>query len=223
MTVDKNPEKINKMFNKIAYKYDFINNVMSLNTQHKIKQKSIELLNINSGDNILDLCCGTGDLAILAKKDQPQCQIIGVDFSEKMLEIAKRKSNEIQFLQADATNLPFEDNFFDIITMGFGLRNIQNTEKAIIEVYRVLKPNGKFLHLDFGKKNILSKIYDIFVSFISRFFTNNKFAYSYLIESKKVFPTPDELVKDFESKGFQLEKRKDFLLGIISVQILKKL
>lgn len=222
MTPDKTPEKIKKMFDKIAFKYDFINNIMSLNTQYKIKQKCIELLNINTGNNILDLCCGTGDLAILAKKDQPQCHITGVDFSEKMLEIAKRKSDKIHFLQADATNLPFEDNTFDIVTMGFGLRNIQNAEKAIEEVQRVLKPNGKFLHLDFGEKNILSKIYDFFVPLMSKTFTNNELAYSYLIESKKIFPTPKELIKDFENKGFKLNKRKDFLFGVISTQIVSK-
>lgn len=223
MTPDKTPEKIKKMFDKIAFKYDFINNIMSLNTQYKIKQKCIELLNINTGNNILDLCCGTGDLAILANKIQPQCHITGVDFSEKMLEIAKRKSDKIHFLQADATNLPFEDNTFDIVTMGFGLRNIQNAEKTIEEVQRVLKPDGKFLHLDFGEKNILSKIYDFFVPLISKTFTNNELAYSYLIESKKIFPTPKELIKDFENKGFKLNKRKDFLFGVISAQIMSKI
>ena len=222
MKPDKTPEKINKMFNEIAGKYDCINDAMSFGMHYKIKSECIKLLGINFGDNVLDLCCGTGDLAILINKYQPKCHITGVDFSEKMLEIARQKSDKIHFMQADSTNLPFEDNTFDIITIGFGLRNIQNAEKAIEEIYRILKPNVRFLHLDFGKRNIFSKIYDLLIPIMTRFLTNNNLAYEYLIESKKIFPTPKELVKDFESKGFKLLKMKSFAFGVISAQIMQK-
>lgn len=223
MSLDKTPEKIHTMFNMISDKYDFINNLMSFGTQSIIKKNCIKLLNPNPQDKILDLCTGTGDLARMIKNIQPKAIVTGVDFSEKMLEIAKNKGGNINYIQKDITNLPFLDNEFDIATMGFGLRNIQNAEKAIEEIYRVLKPGGKFLHLDFGEKNIFSKIFDKIVPILIKPFCDNIFAYNYLIKSKQEFLSPDDLIKDFESKGFKLVKRKDYCFGVISCQILKKI
>lgn len=216
------PEKIQNMFNKIAQKYDFINKVMSLGTQDYVKKSSINALKINKHYNVLDLCCGTGDLARVIKKIEPETIVVGVDFSQNMLDIAKSKSSNIQFIHADATKLPFEDNSFDIVTMGFGLRNIPNAEKAVEEIYRVLKPNGQFLHLDFGEKNVFSKVFDKIAITFSKLFTKNHSAYEYLIKSKSMFPTPKELIKDFESKKFQFQKRIDFVMGVISCQIMTK-
>lgn len=222
MTPDKSSETIHTMFNMIAKKYDLINQVMSFGTHLVVKSSCIKNLDIKPHDNVLDLCCGTGDLASIIKKTQPKACVTGIDFSEKMLEIAKDKHPNIRFFQSDATNLPFEDNTFDIVTMGFGLRNIQNAEKAVEEVYRILKPKGKFLHLDFGEKNIISKIYDKITPLIVSRFTDNASAYSYLIKSRQTFPIPSELIKDFESKGFKLYKREDYLFGVISSQIMVK-
>lgn len=222
--LDKTPETIHKMFNLVSSKYDFVNNAMSFGTHNYVKYFCIKSLNIKPYSNILDLCCGTGDLAGLAKKIQPLANVTGIDFSEKMLEIAKEKyqGKQIQFFQGDVTNLPYDDNSIDIITMGFGLRNICNAEKAVQEVYRVLKPNGSFLHIDFGKKNIASKIYDILTPVLIRFLTDNAEAYSYLIKSKEMFPEPEDLIKDFESKGFKLKQRRDYLFSVISSQIMTK-
>lgn len=218
----KTPEAIHTMFNMIAKRYDMINNIMSFGTHLGVKSACIKSLDIKPHDNVLDLCCGTGDLAGLIKKIQPQACVTGIDFSENMLDIAKDKHPNVQFFQGDATSLPYEDNTFDIVTMGFGLRNIQNAEKAVEEVYRILKPNGKFLHLDFGEKNLISKIYDKLTPLIVSRFTDNAPAYSYLIKSRQIFPVPPELIKDFESKGFKLYKRKDYLFGVISSQIMIK-
>lgn len=222
MTTDKNPTIIKEMFNKISLKYDQINNIMSFGTHKYIKYDCVKNLEIKPHDNILDLCCGTGDITGIIKKIYPNCCIIGVDFSENMIKIAESKNKNIRFFQGDATNLPYGDNSFDIVTMSFGLRNIQNAEKAIEEIYRILKPNGQFLHLDFGEKNFLSKIYDKLTPFLVRFFTNNTLPYSYLIQSKQEFLTPKDLIKDFENKGFRFHKRKDYLFGVISSQIMKK-
>lgn len=222
VTIMKSPKAIHTMFNMIAKRYDMINNIMSFGTQLGIKSSCIKSLNIRPHANVLDLCCGTGDLAGLVKKFQPDACVTGIDFSENMLDIAKDKHPNVRFLQGDATSLPYEDNTFDIVTMGFGLRNIQNAEKAVEEVYRILKPNGKFLHLDFGEKNLISKVYDKITPLIVSRFTDNAPAYSYLIKSRQIFPTPSELIKDFESKGFKLCKRKDYLFGVISSQIMTK-
>lgn len=222
MTLDKTPDSIHTMFNMIANKYDFVNNAMSFGTQNYVKYSAIKMLNINPHDNVIDLCCGTGNLSGIIKKLSPHACVTGIDFSEKMLSIAKTKHPDICFMQGDVTNLPYEDNFFDFAVMGFGLRNILNAEKAVEEVYRILKPNGKFLHLDFGRKNFASKIYDIMTPLLIRLFTENAQAYSYLIKSKQEFPPPEDLIKDFESKGFKLVERKDFLCGVISAQVLVK-
>lgn len=187
MTLDKRPETIQTMFNMISEKYDFMNNVISFGFQNFVKTDSIKMLNIKPHENILDLCCGTGDLTKIIKNYYPKAFVTGLDFSDKMIEIAKNKVLNAKFIQADATNLPFPDNTFDAVTMGFGLRNIQNAEKAIEEIYRVLRPNGRFLHLDFGEKNFLSKIYDKTILSIIGLFTDNTFAYKYLINSKKTF------------------------------------
>lgn len=223
MTFDKSPQTIQTMFNMIAKKYDFINNVMSFGTQLHIKSECVKNLDIKPHDNILDLCCGTGDLAGIIKKSHPNVCVTGIDFSDKMLDIAKKKYPQVEFLQGDATSLPYENNTFDIITMGFGLRNIQNAEKAIEEIHRILKPNGQFLHLDFGEKNLVSKIYDKITPLLVSGLTDNAPAYSYLIKSRQIFPIPSELIKDFERKGFKLKTRKDSLGSVVSFQILTKL
>lgn len=228
MKIDKSPETIHKMFNSIAQRYDFLNNLMSFGTHNYVKYMSIKNLVIKPHDSVLDLCCGTGDLARLIKKIQPEAHVTGIDFSEKMLEIAvsknsaKEQCRQIKYIQGDVTDLPYEDNTFDFVTMGFGLRNIANAEKAVEEAYRVLRPNGSFLHLDFGKKNLLSKIYDKTTPLLIRLASGNSIPYSYLINSKKIFPLPEELIKDFESKGFKFKKREDYLLGVISAQIMTK-
>lgn len=222
MTLDKTPASIRTMFNMIANKYDFVNNVMSFGTQNHVKNRAIKMLDIKPHDNVIDLCCGTGDLSGIIKKTSPHACITGIDFSERMLFVAKEKYTDICFMQGDVTNLPYADNSFDFAVMGFGLRNILNAEKAVEEVYRILKPNGKFLHLDFGRKNFASRVYDKMTPLLIKLFTENTQAYSYLIKSKQEFPTPKDLIKDFESKGFKLVKRKDFLCGVISAQVLEK-
>lgn len=222
MTLDKTPETIRTMFNMLADKYDFVNNAMSFGTQNYVKNQSIKLLEIPHHAKVIDLCCGTGDLSKIVKKQVPTALVTGIDFSDRMISIAKTRVQEVEFLQGDVTNLPYSDESFDFAIMGFGLRNILNAEKAIEEVYRILKSGGYFLHLDFGKKNFASKIYDLLTPILIRLFTENREAYSYLIKSKQEFPTPDDLIKDFESKGFKFVQRKDFLCGVISVQVLQK-
>lgn len=224
ISINKNPETIHIMFNMVSRKYDLMNNIMSLGTHNYIKYKSIKNLGIKPNSNVIDLCCGTGDLARLAKQISPDANVIGIDFSEEMLKIAKNKKSKgkIQYLQGDVTNLPYEDNSFDIVTMGFGLRNILNAEKAIEEVYRILKPNGLFLHLDFGKNNSLGKFYDSITPILGKIFTEQNSPYQYLIKSKQNFPSPEDLITDFKSKGFKFKRRDDFLWGIISAQIMYK-
>lgn len=223
MTISKNPQKIKEMFNSIADRYDFNNNLISLGMHKLIKAQSIKNLDINSNAKILDVCCGTGDFIEIIHKNCSDIKITGVDFSDKMLAIAAKKTPYAELVHGDCTGLPFSDESFDIVTAGFGLRNIEDYRSALSEIYRVLKKDGQFLHLDFGQKNLPSKIFDIMVLPLIKIFYGKKMPYQYLLRSKEEFFTPEKLIEMFENHGFILKCRKDFLFGVISMQIMKKL
>lgn len=224
MNFSKSPHLIQKMFDSIAERYDFNNNLISLGLHKKIKELAIKKLKLNENSKILDLCTGTGDIAFFLKRKYPDASVIGIDFSSEMLKIAKQKNNsDINFQKADCTNLPFDDNSFDLCTISFGLRNIENQGSALKEIYRVLKKDGIFMHIDFGKSsNFADKIFDLLVPSMVKIFYKNSIPYDYLLESKKTFKSPDELIKTFENHGFKFERRHDFLFGVISSQIMKK-
>lgn len=222
MICDKNPQKIKKMFNEIAPYYDLMNNKISLNTHYLIKMLAIKKLNIKPNSLTLDICCGTGDFSRIINKLYPKTKVIGLDISENMLQIAKSKNPQMVFIQGDCTSLAFKNNEFDYITIGFGLRNIENRTLALSEIYRTLKPEGLFLHLDFGTHNLLSKIFDSIVPLMVKITGKKNEHYKYLLDSKKDFPAPKELMKEFENQGFKFVKRYDYMFGIISAQIMKK-
>lgn len=210
------------LFNKISQKYDFMNNIISFGMHKIVKLSAIKALKIEPNSKVLDLCCGSGDLGRIIKKIQPSCDVIGVDFSSKMLEIARLKNPNITYWEMDATDLPFEKNSFDYIVMGFGLRNIPEKNKALEQIHRILKTNGKFLHLDFGDKNIFSKIYDNIILFLARIFLKNIKEYKYLVLSKNNFLSPDELIELFKFNRLECIKQKKLCFNIISFQIMQK-
>lgn len=222
MTISKAPANIQNLFNQIAVRYDFMNNLISLGLHRAVKKSAIGLLDIKPHSRILDACCGTGDIAEMIKKAEPKAEVAGLDFSENMLIFAKKRVKSVKFFQGDITNTDFPSESFDIVTMSFGLRNIQNPEKALYEINRILKSGGEFLHLDFGNKNILSGIFDIEAPIFAKFFAKDTEPYKYLIKSKEMFPSPDELILDFEKCGFKFKKRKDFLFGALSAQVMEK-
>lgn len=217
--MDKTPQKIKEMFDKIAKVYDFNNSLMSLGQHVKIKKKAVKYLNAKNS-KVLDLCTGTGDIAGFMDKS---CEVIGLDFSKNMLDIAKKKYPWVNFIEGDCTNLPFEDNSFDVITISFGLRNIENYNKALDEIYRVLKPNGFFMHLDFGKKNLLGDIlFDLLIPHLVKIFYKENLPYEYLVKSKKLFFNENALVDLFAQHKLQLKEKHTMLFGGASCQICKK-
>ncbi len=223
MACDKNPEKIQKMFDEISRHYDLGNNIISFGTHYIIKYLAIKELDIQPRSMVLDLCCGTGDFTKAINKIYPRAKVIGLDFSKEMINLAKVKNPKGAFIQADCTNLPFGNKDFQYITMGFGLRNIENRAKTLSEISRVLNSGGKYLHLDFGNHNKLSFIFNFFVQILSKIFGKNTQHYQYLLDSKNEFPEPNELIKEFEHYGFKLVKRCDYLFGTISAQIMEKI
>ena len=221
----KNPETIKILFNNLAKRYDFFNRVISLGMQTRVKKKSLKLLNIEDGSNVLDICTGTGDLAFFINKINPNLNITGIDFSEKMLEIARNKQkdyqNNMKFFLADGRELPFEDDTFDIVTIGFGLRNIENYERVISEIHRVLKPKGQILNLDFScDKSFANSVFDLLTSLFTSF-TSKKSSFKYLIESKKEFLSSTDLINLFRRKGFIFLKRKYFAFEVISAEVFR--
>lgn len=217
--MDKTPQKIKEMFNQIAEKYDFNNNLISFGLHNFVKESAISKINFHG--KCLDLCTGTGDIAYLLHKKN--CEVIGLDFSENMLNIAKNKYPDIEFIEGDCTDLPFEENTFDAITISFGLRNVENYNKALDEIYRVLKPDGIVFHLDFCKNNLFANvIYDFIIPKLVKIFYGNNLPYKYLVQSKKDFFDNKNLKKIFEQHKFKHEKTQTYLLGTIASIVCKK-
>ena len=214
---------IRKMFDKISSNYDFINNLISFGTHRIVKKYVITKLNIKPNSKVLDLCCGSGDLGEIIKQIQPSCDVIGVDFSPQMIEIARKRNQNITYWEADATMLPFEKNSFDYVVMGFGLRNIEKKNKALDEIHRILKTNGSFLHLDFAKTNRISRLYDSIILLLSKLFIKDTKPLKYLVMSKNRFLSDAELIELFTFNKLKCVNQKSLCLGIISFQISEKL
>ncbi len=223
MECDKNPQKIKQIFDNISAYYDKMNNFISLGMHYQIKKNALKLLNIKPYKMVLDICCGSGDFTKIISQIQPKARTIGLDNSKNMLKIAKSKNPKCSFILADAVNLPFKEDEFDYVTIGFGLRNIEQREIALAQIRKVLKPDGLFLHLDFGYHNLASKIFDKIVPFMVKKLDKNKEEYNYLLQSKNTYPEPDELIKEFEKHGLRCVKKRDYLFGAISVQIMQKI
>lgn len=216
-----------ELFDTIAEKYDRINNAISLFTHNRFKKDAINKIP-NEHYSILDLCCGTGDICELLKKKYPNSSIIGLDFSQKMLNIAKRKHQTINFLEHDITNLPFDNESFDLCTISFGLRNVEDMEKVLKEINRVLKKDGIFLNLDIGKPNkfwnmFLKPYMNILVPILGKLASGDILPFKYFVHSSLAFPSPDELKEKFFQNNLKQIYRKDYNFGQISCQICKKI
>lgn len=214
------------MFNDIAKNYDFLNDVMTFFTQKSIKNSAINSLKPNHS-NILDVCTGTGDIAIMLAKKFPNASITALDFSLEMLKIAKIKSKNlnINFINNNALDMPFLNNSFDLCTISFGLRNLPDITAAIKEIHRVLSTNGELLIIDLGKPKmnwLYPLILDKVIPILGKIFHENKYPYQYLVESQKDFPSPQNLSKVLQSVGFADTKIRNFLFGTITVLTAEK-
>lgn len=214
------------MFNDIAKNYDFLNDIMTFFTQKSIKNSAINSLKPNHS-NILDVCTGTGDIAIMLAKKFPNASITALDFSLEMLKIAKIKSKNlnINFINQNALDMPFLDNSFDLCTISFGLRNLPDITAAIKEIHRILATNGELLIIDLGKPKmnwLYPLILDKVIPILGKIFHENKYPYQYLVESQKDFPSPQNLSKVLQSVGFADTKIRNFLFGTITALTAEK-
>jgi len=199
-------EEVAQMFNNIAANYDFLNHFLSLGIDHLWRKRAVKELKAVQPKRILDIATGTGDFAIANLKLQPN-QVVGLDISEGMLEVGRQKmkkkgvDNIVSMILGDSEDLPFEDNYFDGLTVGFGVRNFENLEKGLGEMLRVIRPGGKAVILEFSKpkvfpvKQAFGLYSKYFIPFFGKRISKDEKAYAYLPESVAAFPEG----KDFEA------------------------
>lgn len=221
-------EQVATMFNNISKKYDFLNHFLSLGIDILWRKKAIRLLKPHQPKVMLDIATGTGDFALEALALNPT-KIIGIDISEGMLAVGKNKIKEkgvdaiIDLQLGDSENLPFENNYFDAYTVGFGVRNFENLEKGLSEMLRVLKPDGKAVILEFSKpkKFPIKQLYNFYFNNIlpgiGKLVSKDNAAYTYLPESVNAFPEGKDFVQILEKIGYKEIKNIPLMFGIASI------
>lgn len=226
-------EQVARMFDNISGRYDFLNHFLSLGIDKGWRKKAIRLLKPYSPKTILDVATGTGDFAIQALTLQPD-KIVGVDISEGMLEVGRKKmiarglSNKIEMRSGDSENLPFSDNNFDAVTVGFGVRNFENLEKGLLEIYRVMKPGAMLVVLEFSRptgfpfKQVYNLYFKTILPKIGRWVSRDKAAYTYLPESVEAFPDGSNFIKILNETGFKNTACKPLTFGISSIYTAQK-
>lgn len=232
-SLNKDKDNIAKMFDEIAINYDKINHIISLRSDIRWRKKLVKHLKAENPKIILDLAAGTGELAIELLSLKPET-IYLTDISEKMLNIAQKKIEKIQtttncyYVVNAAETLNFEDNTFDIVTIGFGIRNFQNKELALKEIYRVLKNNGILAILEFGTPSnfIWKKLYSLYQSLIlvpiAKMISKHNTAYHYLKESSNKFIYAYQFVNLCKQAGFKEVKMQKIKAGIVYLYLLQK-
>jgi demethylmenaquinone methyltransferase/2-methoxy-6-polyprenyl-1,4-benzoquinol methylase len=214
------PESVRGMFDRIAPVYDVMNRVMTAGLDRRWRKLAVSEV-VWPGDRVLDACCGTGDLAVEAERRGGR--VVGLDFSEKMLERARKKSGAIEWVQGDALALPFADGEFDAATVGFGVRNLADLEAGLRELARVLKPGGKLAVLEITRpRGILKPFFRLWfdgvVPVLGRVLPGGE-AYTYLPASVRRFPGPDDLTSLLQSAGFGEVRYRLLGGGIVALHI----
>jgi demethylmenaquinone methyltransferase/2-methoxy-6-polyprenyl-1,4-benzoquinol methylase len=198
------PEVVRGMFDRIAPVYDVMNHLMTAGLDRRWRRLAVRAV-VWPGDRVLDACCGTGDLAIEAERRGGR--VVGLDFSERMLERARPKSGTIEWVQGDALDLPFDDATFDAATVGFGVRNLRDLELGLKELARVVRPGGHVAVLEITRpRGILRPFFrvwfEVLVPLAGRILPGGK-AYTYLPASVRRFPGPEDLSALLEHAGFE--------------------
>ena len=197
------PPDVRSMFDRIAPVYDLMNRVMTAGLDGRWRRLTAEAV-VRPGDRVLDACCGTGDLALAAERAGGR--VVGLDFSERMLERARRKSASVEWVRGDLLELPFEDASFDAATVGFGVRNVADLERSLRELRRVLRPGGRLGILEIttprGPLRLFYRLwFDAIVPLLGKLLRGGS-AYTYLPASVRRFPGPKELAALLERAGF---------------------
>ena len=214
------PDAVRSMFDRISPVYDAMNRTMTMGLDQRWRRAAVAAV-VRPGDRVLDACCGTGDLAVAAL--EAGGRVTGLDFSERMLERARRKSTEVDWVQGDALAMPFEDGTFAAATVGFGVRNLDDLERGLAELRRVLKAGGRVAILEITRPSgLLAPFYrlwfDGLVPLLGKLLPGGS-AYTYLPASVRRFPGPEELAGLLRVAGFEDVRWKTFAGGIVALHI----
>jgi len=220
--------QVNRMFDRVAGRYDALNSLMTAGLHHRWRERAARRTGLGPGDSALDVCCGTGDLALeLAQLVTPGGHVVGCDFSEPMLDLAREKAaaraaDGVRFEWADALELPYDGDRFDAVTVGFGVRNLADLDRGLREMARVLKPGGRLVILEITQpaRPPLSLFYSLWFDRIVPLlgaFSSNPEAYSYLPESVRSFPSPRGLAEKMDDAGFVGIRYTVLAGGIIAI------
>jgi demethylmenaquinone methyltransferase / 2-methoxy-6-polyprenyl-1,4-benzoquinol methylase len=216
------------MFDRVAGRYDALNSVMTAGLHHRWRRRAADRAQLSPGDSALDICCGTGDLALeLADRVMPAGHVVGCDFSEPMLDLAREKARSrqaagVRFEWADALSLPYDAGRFDAVTVGFGVRNLADLDRGLREMTRVLRPGGRLVVLEITQptRPPLSSFYSLWFDRIVPLlgsFSGDSEAYSYLPESVRNFPDPAKLAELMDAAGLEQIRWTVLAGGIIAI------
>jgi demethylmenaquinone methyltransferase / 2-methoxy-6-polyprenyl-1,4-benzoquinol methylase len=226
-TPDKSPARIASMFDAIAPRYDLLNHVLSAGMDRGWRNRAIDALGLTDRARVLDVCTGTGDLALAAVNRRPGASVVGVDFAVEMLRLGLVKvraaslGNRIRLVRGDAARIPVGDATCDAATIGFGIRNVAEPERALTEIARILKPGGRLAILEFGQPRIpgIRTLYAWYFRYmlplVGRLISKHQSAYSYLPASVGTFPPPAEFVKILAATGFSQVQAVPLTFGIV--------
>lgn len=220
--------QVNRMFDRVASRYDALNSVMTAGLHHQWRRRTADRAGLGPGQAALDVCCGTGDLALeLAGRVTPGGSVVGCDFSEPMLDLAREKAAErgapgVRFEWADALELPYDGGRFDAVTVGFGVRNLADLDRGLREMSRVLKPGGRLVVLEITQptRPPLSLFFRLWFDRIVPLlgaFSSEPEAYSYLPESVRNFPSPRDLAAKMDAAGLGAIRYTILAGGIIAI------
>jgi demethylmenaquinone methyltransferase/2-methoxy-6-polyprenyl-1,4-benzoquinol methylase len=216
------------MFDRVAARYDVLNSVMTAGLHHRWRERAADRAELEPGDSALDVCCGTGDLALeLARRVAPGGRVVGCDFSEPMLDLAREKAAaseaaSARFEWADALNLPYDAGRFDAVTVGFGVRNLADLDRGLREMARVLRPGGRLVVLEITQPSRppLSTFYSLWFDRVVPLLgslSGDPEAYSYLPESVRSFPDPHRLAARMDAAGLGRIRYTVLAGGIIAI------
>ncbi|MFT4314768.1 MAG: bifunctional demethylmenaquinone methyltransferase/2-methoxy-6-polyprenyl-1,4-benzoquinol methylase UbiE [Wolbachia pipientis] len=223
---------VKEVFDSVANRYDIMNDIMSLGMHRLWKEKMVSSVHFKKNSKVLDIAGGTGDVAIRIAKGEPSAQVTVCDINQNMLDKGRDKainSNQLNFnwVCANAESLQFEDSEFDYYTVAFGIRNFSDRKRALSEAYRVLKPDGKFICLEFApmhyQNEIFTKFYDLYsfkvIPKIGSMVAKDKGSYEYLVRSIREFPTQTNFKMEIEEVGFKNVEFYNMSYGIVALHI----
>jgi demethylmenaquinone methyltransferase/2-methoxy-6-polyprenyl-1,4-benzoquinol methylase len=222
-------EQVSEMFDHIAPRYDFMNRILSAGIDISWRKKAIRRFAADKPRLMLDVATGTGDMALMAARLLRPERIVGIDISEKMLEVGRKKvdkeelGTKIELLAGDSETINFAENTFDAVMVAFGVRNFEHLEKGLGEIKRVLKPGAQLVVLEFSKPALpgIKQLYNLYMGVIApqmaRLFNQNKKAYQYLNESAKAFPDRQLFADILKRTGFSDIEWKPLSLGICCI------